>query len=145
MNRRAFVSVCLFLTMCGKETAEIQRNQSPADAAALEAAPGPTFTFEPQAVGAAVSQLFTITNKGKRPATEMASAFYLSITFKYEGGYPGVDGTCATNLNPGESCQVRVTFSPQYVSDFEQTLRFSFFDGYTTKLSDYPILRGRGF
>ena len=144
-RRRMIWSICLFLTTCGQETQEILRSQTPADAAILEVTPGPTYQFDAQTALNSTSHLFTVTNRGKKAATEISSDFYLSITFTYQGGYPGADGTCGVQLEPGASCTVRVTFTPQYVGDFEQILRVGYNNGYTQSLTDFPILRGRGF
>ncbi len=145
MNRRRVIfALCLFLTTCGQETAEVLKNTVPADAAQLAVTPTPVFQFDAQLVGNTTSQLFTVTNTGVKGAQALGSDFHLSITFKFEGGYPGVGGTCADTLASGESCLLKVTFAPQYVGDFEQTLRVSFYDGYSQRITDYPVLRGRG-
>lgn len=93
MYRRAIVSICLLLTTCGKETTELLRSQSPADAARLSISPGPIFQFPAQVVGGTQSQVFTVLNTGKKIATELQSDFGLSITFRFEGGFPGTGGS----------------------------------------------------
>lgn len=145
MNRRyiAFV-LCLFLTMCGQETAEVLRNSVPADAANLDVTPSPVFQFDAQLVGNSKSQIFTVKNTGLKTAEGITSDFYLSITFSFVGGFPGAAGDCTDTLAPGATCQIEVTFAPQYVGDFEQTLRLSFFNGYSERFTDYPVLKGRG-
>lgn len=144
MKRRTVVCVAFLVTMCGKPTSEIQSSGTPADAAVITTTPSPIFNYDPQVVGSSARALFTVTNTGKKTATEIQGAFYLSITFSYEGGYPGMAGTCDDTLAPGESCEVEVTFSPQYVGDFEQSLAITYDNGYTTTVTNYPLLRGRG-
>jgi hypothetical protein len=144
MYSRVFFLGCLLLTMCGKEVHELQRNRAPADAAFIDASPGPIFQFPTLNVGNSATQVFTLTNTGKKSATQLTGDFGLSVSFFFDGGFPGKGGTCGNTLNPGESCSVSVTFAPGYISDFEQILRAAYDNGYSTVLSDYPILRGRG-
>jgi hypothetical protein len=144
MKRRVFVFFCLFLTTCGKDTAEPLRAQTPADAASLVVTPGLIFTFPNQSVGGSVDRTFTVTNAGIKAATEMQSDFGLSITFLYPGGYPGAGGTCAASLAAGESCTLTVRFTPQYVGNFSQTLRISYSNAYSVVFTDYPVLKGDG-
>ena len=141
MDRRLVFLFCVWLTHCG-QNANLQNAQT--DAAILLVSPGPIFSFPGQLPGNTTSQIFTVTNTGKRPASQMVSSFYLSSTFTYVGGYPGADGTCADQLAPGESCQVRVTFSPSYSGNFQQTFPMSYHDGYLSQLLDFPQLRGNG-
>jgi hypothetical protein len=142
--RRAVFLVCLSLAMCGKESTEVQKNSVPADAANLDLSPGPVFTFPVQNVGSAATQSFTVKNTGKKPATGLASDFGLSISFSFDSGFPGLGGSCGPVLAPGAVCTIRVTFHPAYIADFEQPLRVAYFNGYSTVLTDYPILRGKG-
>lgn len=144
MKRRWFVFFCLFLTTCGKDTAEPQRAQTPADAAVLAITPGLIFTFPNQSVGGTVDRTFTVANTGQKTATELESDFGLSITFQYPGGYPGTGGTCASTLEAGASCTLTVEFSPQYVGSFTQTLRMSYHNAYSVVFTEYPVLKGDG-
>ncbi len=142
--RRFVFLVCLGLSMCGKEAAEIQKSGFPSDAANLDLSPGPVFTFPVQNVGNSTTQLFTVKNIGGKAASGLASDFGLSISFTFDSGFPGRGGNCGAVLAPGSACTVSVTFRPGYVADFEQPLRIAYFNGYSTVLTDYPLLRGKG-
>lgn len=142
--RRAVFLVCLGLAMCGKESTEIQKSGFPADAASLDLSPGPVFTFPVQNVGNSTSQIFVVTNTGSKPASGMVSDFGLSISFSFEAGFPGRGGNCTGVLEPKATCTISVTFRPGYIADFEQPLRVAYFNGYSTVLTDYPLLRGKG-
>jgi hypothetical protein len=144
MKSRVIVLFCLFLTTCGKDTAELQRAQTPSDAAVLAVTPGLIFNYPNQAVGGSGRQTFTVTNSGKKTAAQMQSDFGLSITFTYPNGYPGTGGTCTDTLVPTAACTLVVQFTPQYVGAFSQTLRLSYSNAYSIIFTEYPTLKGNG-
>lgn len=144
MKSRVIVFLCLFLTTCGRDTAELQRAQTPADAASLGVTPGLIHNYPNVVAGGSSSQTFTVTNNGTKTATQIQSDFGLSITFTYPGGFPGMGGTCADSLASGQSCTLVVDFSPQYVGSFSQALRISYYNGYSIVFTEYPVLKGTG-
>ncbi len=144
MYRRAIVWICLVLNSCGTDSSELQRSQSPADAARLVVSSGLSFQFPTQFVGVTDTETFTVENQGLRDATSIAGDFGLSATFRFPGGFPGTGGDCGVTLSPGASCTVEVSFSPQYIADFQQALKITYYNGYSNISTDYPILRGRG-
>ena len=86
-----------------------------------------------------------VTNAGGTSATQMRGSFYLSVHFAFKGGtFPGSGGTCNETLVAGEICDVVVTFTPQYVGQFEQPLSVLFFDGVANQKATGSYLRGHG-
>lgn len=63
------------------------------------------------------SAVVTISNIGNLPALELAGNAYTAFgeagSFSFTGGaYPGLAGTCSSQLNPGESCKIEILTSP---------------------------------
>ncbi|MBY0371785.1 choice-of-anchor D domain-containing protein [bacterium] len=140
--RRAILLLALLLSSCGTETH--LASGDPLDAALLETTPGPIYQYGALSTGQSSTATFQVRNKGTLPASNLTGTFYLSRTFSYDGGYPGTGGTCGAALGGGETCTVIVTFSPQQAGDNEQALALSYNNGYSSKRTDLPLLRGRG-
>lgn len=144
MLRRIAFLCQLVLAGCGNEQMQPVVGEEPLDAAKIAVSPGPIYSFPSLTVGNSTTAVFTLTNGGTLDAESVAATFYLSRTFTFDGGFPGTGGDCGATLSGGASCDVVVTFSPQTAGDNEQTLAVSYFNGYSTKRTDLPLLRGRG-
>ncbi len=103
----------------------------------------PVYDYGTQAVGASVDHSFTISNTGGVPATSI-SQNAMAIPFSYKGGsYPGTGGNCGTNLAPGASCSVIITYSPVATGLQSQNFQLDYNDGVTTQ-SELISIQGTG-
>ncbi len=87
-----------------------------------------TYDFGTAGVSA-LEHTFYITNTGAMNATALTGVGLLA-PYSFKGGsYPGVGGSCAGNLNIGESCSVVVQFAPFVTGPFPGSLGISYNDG----------------
>jgi len=96
-----------------------------------------TLTFSSGAAGTRVNgssyaMTITVTNGGSYSSTSIAVDTLMAAPFTFTGGsYPGTSGTCGSELSPGGSCQLRLTFNPVLVGVYAESLIL----GYSTGLA----------
>jgi hypothetical protein len=97
--------------------------------AVLELADPPEHAdFGPIDLGGSLARGMTITNAGEGVATELAGS--VAAPFEWSGGaYPGLAGDCATELAPGESCEIELVFTPTGLGPFGSELLLEYDDG----------------
>ena len=112
----------------------------------LGAAPGqisishsPSFDFGQKAMGSSTSQTLTLTNIGGVPVTSM-TGLGLAAPFSFKGGsFPGVGGTCLTSLGPADNCTIVISFSPNALGAFSDTIEISYNDGINSQVANRNV------
>jgi hypothetical protein len=87
------------------------------------------YNYGTKATGSVTDFTFTITNNGGVQATAMADGLGLAAPFTWaSGSYPGTAavGACAATLDPGNSCQVVVRYSPTTTGAHSSNLKVSY-------------------
>ncbi len=104
----------------------------------------PQHTFSDTPTGSSSGVTVVVSNQGKTIATEMSGVGSLSNPFYYLGGsYPGVGGTCASTLEPDETCSLELEFAPSTATTSTNTLELSYNNGEETDIARL-ILEGTG-
>ena len=88
----------------------------------------------------------TIKNTGNKAATQLSFNFTEPNGYiTYIGGlYPGIGGTCTTDLASGAECIIALSFLPLIPGDFTANAEMSFFNGATTKSTNIDFnLKGK--
>jgi len=95
----------------------------------------PLFDFGDTVVGSTTTTTLTVTNTGDGAASVLgAQAPALALPYTYlGGGYPGTGGTCSNVLAAGQTCTLRVSYSPSALGTTNDTLRLTYFDGEATQ------------
>ncbi len=134
----------LTLTRCGGGgTGNLLNNPTPV--ASLSVVGGPLYDFGSHLLNIDTEREFLVTNSGAELATQLTGNFYFSIAFSYKGGaFPGNGGTCGETLASNENCTLVVIFNPKSLGKTETTLQLSYYNGLSTVITSYPILRGTG-
>jgi len=83
----------------------------PTNGAILELSDAPVFEFAVTGPGERTTHLFEIQNVGSTPATDIEPES-MDPAFAFIGGFPGAEGTCGSELQPGADCLIEVAFSP---------------------------------
>lgn len=83
----------------------------PTDGAILELSDAPVFEFAVTGPGQTTTHLFEIQNVGTTPATDIVPET-MDPAFAFLGGFPGMGGTCGSELQPGADCLIEVAYSP---------------------------------
>lgn len=97
--------------------------------ALLTISDGPTYDYGTRAVGSSTNRTFTIANSGGVSASSM-TASGLIAPYTFAGGtYPGIGGTCGTNLSAGAQCTIVVNWSPTASGSTSETIEHYYFDG----------------
>lgn len=90
---------------------------------------GSTCAFGDVPIDVPTKATFVVRNKGDAPATGMQGQ-PLADAFAYTGGaYPGTTGTCGNTLDPGSSCELDLTFTPDTLGLFDGVLSIDHDDG----------------
>ncbi len=89
---------------------------------------GDVIDYGPVPVDSAASNLIEIENVGNATATSLATST-IAGDFSFPSGYPGTDGTCGTELEPGASCLLQLRFGPTRVGPVESALVLDYYDG----------------
>jgi hypothetical protein len=98
---------------------------------------GLNFDYEIVNTGFRRDQTLTIRNTGGG----VASAISLSgLTVPFNG----INNSCPPTLNPGNSCQVTIRFTPTSTSDFNSQLNITYSDGFVPQRTDVNFT-GEGF
>lgn len=115
------------------------------ETALLSVSDRPTYDFGFVPIDSESIKVFTVTNIGRLPASQMTGSYLLSINFNFRGGsYPGTSGTCSTSLEPTKSCTLEISFIPKYEGTFQDTVRLMYHNGENLTSTSEPIIRGRG-
>ncbi len=87
------------------------------------------YDFGNVVIGTTQQHTFTMTNSGNTIASNIASTA-LTAPFAFKGGsYPGVGGSCFTNLAALDTCTLVVDVSPAAAGVLNDTLTLSYNDG----------------
>ncbi|MCB9025374.1 MAG: choice-of-anchor D domain-containing protein [Bdellovibrionaceae bacterium] len=85
-------------------------------AAQLTITDGPIYNYNLQATGSSTDHTFIVENIGSINASSMVGTG-LAAPFSFKGGpYPGIGGTCNTDLAAGLTCTIVVTYAPTVVN-----------------------------
>lgn len=104
-------------------------------AAELVMTTGTVYDFGATELGATKEIELMIVNTGGSPATQLQDGGGLTAPYSYKGGvYPGVGGTCSSELAPNDVCTVMVTYIPQKTGTHKETLALSYFNGHAKQL-----------
>ncbi len=88
------------------------------------------FDYGTVAVGGTVANTFTLTNSGGVPAAALADSGLLNLPFEFKGGtFPGVGGTCLTDIPSSSSCTVVVDFKPTAVGPSTDQIEVNYNNG----------------
>lgn len=91
-------------------------------------------------LGATGEVLFSVTNIGGVSAVDVADSSSFRGSFNYKGGvFPGLGGSCGSSLAPGVSCTINVTFKPDQVGLFVDTIQLNYNDGVDTVTASRDI------
>jgi hypothetical protein len=74
------------------------------------------------------TNIILVENVGGETATSLATGT-IPGDFSFPGGYPGNEGTCGTELGPGETCQLALRFGPTRVGPVQSALVLEYYDG----------------
>jgi len=86
----------------------------------------------------------TISNPGPT-AFSAISKPVLNAPFAYKGGtHPGTGGTCQTSLASNQSCTLVIVFSPLTTGVQNQSLTFTYDDGFIANAQSSATLQGEG-
>jgi hypothetical protein len=103
-----------------------------ASPALLSFADSPQYDFGARVVGTSFEHVFIVTNVGGVKATAL-QAVAPGGPFAFTGGaYPGTNGSCATDLDPGQSCTMALTFAPTAPGATSRPLGLGYGDGVAT-------------
>lgn len=139
----SFSLLTILLTNCGKESKPA--NQSGNSVAVLTISDSPVYNYGVRTVDTATDHTFTVTNIGSNVATQLTGSFYLSLSFAYkDGGFPGTDGTCTSELKVGESCTITVSFTPKFAGAVQSLVSLNFHNGSSLVTFNGPALTGQG-
>lgn len=146
-NWHIYFSLGLIVTFtligCGKATNN--GSLQSASTALLTISESPAYDYGIRDVGTSWDHTFAITNSGSAVATEISSSFYLSLNFGFkDGSFPGTGGDCPAQLNPQDSCNVVVTFTPRFSGPSQATLSVSYNNGVSSVTANGPVVSGQG-
>lgn len=86
-------------------------------------------------IGGAVPQILTVTNSGGVSASSLSGGFSPPLPFQFSGGaFPGINGSCGSELDVANSCEVEVEFRPTTSGVFTGQLAISYNDGLSTQV-----------
>ncbi len=105
---------------------------------------GTQYDFGNKFIGTTTTLRIKITNVGKVDAKSL-SVPPLTEPYHFKGGsYPGTGGTCGTELNQGDSCEMLVEYSPQTREQHLQNLTLNYLNAGRAETNTL-ILKGWGF
>lgn len=84
------------------------------------------YTFRQVNIGTTKEETLTVTNVGNVKATNL-SIQGLTAPFGFKGGsYPGTGGNCTDRLEPNESCQFVMTFTPSSLGEVSSQVSLNY-------------------
>ncbi len=132
-----------FLTSCGASNPPTVSPYS-ADMALLTVSESPNYDYGSLTVGNSLDHAFTVTNIGNANASGLTCTLATSA-FNFKGGsFPGIGGTCETTLAANASCQIVITFAPQYAASFTQIIVIDYFNAVMQTSTNDPTITGTG-
>ncbi len=141
----AAIGLAFLMAGCGVDSRDRHIQYGDPTPAKLVFSDLPRYDFGVRLVGTSTDKSISVTNSGGLAATEVSSSFNNSVHYSYKGGpFPGVGGTCGGQIDSGATCQITVSFAPQYNGHFEQPVGILFFDGINNQRTTGPYLYGDG-
>lgn len=114
----------------GVSNIDIPRGLAGNTEAKLNFSPATGYNFGSVLSGLSDEATFTVQNTGGTTATSITGSG-LANPFVFKGGsFPGTGGDCSSTLTNGDSCSVVVTFSPNSISTFNDSVIVNYFDGF---------------
>ena len=90
------------------------------------------------------TMVFTLKNQAKLIATDLSfSKFPAGITFT-GGSFPGTGGTCKTDIYPGASCTLALTYAPALGTSLQDEIRLNYLTNHNQNKKSLSVLTLKG-